>query len=754
MVPPMHPTTPVTPERSFTKRFTSVVDESPVALASTPTVVSHTPMSPNTRQRKSRLAAQVSSLVRDWNIAKEDQVDVLSLSLSHLGILERVRFQRKPSNAGRKLTPYSTRLAVWKFWHENSFPSTLTSRPAKLKVDHKRKIQSGLDFVDTVQITTQRKKAFYQSNWYILKDTVKSLYIKFLQAHPEHPILYGTFLSLKAFYVRSATSKDLEMCCCKKHLHARWSIQSLIDLTNKQKIELGPVTDYYSFFTFLTQDCGESETTYIPWDCVSDKKSLCAHVLKRWENLSQRISNESAVYESTTENADNFTTKMQHFVKISTTTKKGKIVEKLKAVSTNANMNFIIEFITALLPKMLHHRNHLKHYHSTVKEFREHFNTISIDIDFSENLSIPVKYEPQSMHWSHEQVTVHSGILKTPTTKSYHPYISNDTKHDHHFVQKCVKKMLSEVKEIPSNSCVLVESDNCKVQYRSACHFNGMQEIADEFDVDVIRAYGIAEHGRGEVDHVGGIAKTLVRKEVAKGEFFENASDIVLFLKEKLESQESPSYIVKEIDQNEVEIDRINARLKVFPTVIGSSSFQVIVFKPKAKYILAAPRICMCDLCRESYGSCNLFTEYYLQVHNLKQNTLRSKVPTEEEDIIISKEYILPGSVCAIAASESSIDTVWFVKVDSEEETSSEEVADDYGNVIIPGQIYFKAKFLEKVSAKKNSQKYKLMKRNTFVYKSCIVYPFVNYSLDGEFYVITDSDLCEVIAYVEKYGIL
>ena len=39
---------------------------------------------------------------------------------------------------------------------------------------------------------------------------------------------------------------------------------------------------------------------------------------------------------------------------------------------------------------------------------------------------------------------MHSGILKTSATKSYHPYLSNDRKHDHIFVHLATGEMLKE----------------------------------------------------------------------------------------------------------------------------------------------------------------------------------------------------------------------------------------------------------------------------------------------------------------------
>ena len=97
-----------------------------------------------------------------------------------------------------------------------------------------------------------------------------------------------------------------------------------------------------------------------------------------------------------------------------------------------------------------------------MKEFRALFNTVSLDLDFSENLQVPVKYEPQSLHWAREQLTVHSGILKCNGDKSYHAYLSNDKLHDQFFVDIVTREMLQEA-EIPTgdNTFIVMEMDNC-----------------------------------------------------------------------------------------------------------------------------------------------------------------------------------------------------------------------------------------------------------------------------------------------------
>ena len=78
-------------------------------------------------------------------------------------------------------------------------------------------------------------------------------------------------------------------------------------------------------------------------------------------------------------------------------------------------------------------------------------------------------------------------------------------------------------------------------------------------------------------------------------------------------------------------------------------------------------------------------------MQQLKETTLRSSLPSNDDVAEVDKEFILPGSVCAIAASEKSSDTVWFVRIESEE-TLQEATTDDYGHTIIPRQKFFKGR--------------------------------------------------------------
>lgn len=100
---------------------------------------------------------------------------------------------------------------------------------------------------------------------------------------------------------------------------------------------------------------------------------------------------------------------------------------------------------------------------------------------------------------------MYSGILKNSGEKGYHPYLSNDHKHDQVFVHLAIEEIIKE-SEIKPNMHIIIESGNCSQQNKSAPHFHHLQELANKYHTKIIRVYSVAGHGKGEVDHVGGLA--------------------------------------------------------------------------------------------------------------------------------------------------------------------------------------------------------------------------------------------------------
>ena len=145
------------------------------------------------------------------DLPEDEQVHILKQSLKRMKKLDKV-VCTKPTRRGRKQISFETRKSVWDFWHSQSQPSMLTSRPAKLRVSSKPKIQINLEFVDSTNVIKQRKAFFYESNWFIIQTTKFQLFQKYLEANPDKTVSWGTFLALQPFYVRPVTKKDLDVC--------------------------------------------------------------------------------------------------------------------------------------------------------------------------------------------------------------------------------------------------------------------------------------------------------------------------------------------------------------------------------------------------------------------------------------------------------------------------------------------------------------------------------------------------------------
>merc|ERR1711923_15451 len=209
----------------------------------------------------------------------------------------------------------------------------------------------------------------------MLHISYQELYKKFLNENESIKVSVGTFNALRPFHIRTQAEKDIEMCCCITHLHARWAIEGILESAKLQNIQL-PFSNYSNFFEWLYSNCLQNnETTYLHWECTPDNQNTCSDITDVWEATSNELVKCAS---------PEVVVKILSFEKID---------NRLKPILKSKSMKGIIDFMAALLPKIIHHRNHLRHYRNSITTFRENFNAVFIDIDFSENLSIPVHKE-------------------------------------------------------------------------------------------------------------------------------------------------------------------------------------------------------------------------------------------------------------------------------------------------------------------------------------------------------------------------
>jgi hypothetical protein len=143
--------------------------------------------------------------------------------------------------------------------------------------------------------------------------------------------------------------------------------------------------------------------------------------------------------------------------------------------------------------------------------------------------------------------------------------MSDDAVQDHVFVDIAINEMLSSCNV--NDKVIVTKSDNCAKDYKCAAHFDKLQRIEDSYNTTLIRIYGVPGHGKGEVDHVGGIAKVKVRREVAAGNLLQYSNEMVGFISEKFRDKINPTYMFKRIVQR----DHFKAtrRSKISGTVKG-----------------------------------------------------------------------------------------------------------------------------------------------------------------------------------------
>lgn len=100
----------------------------------------------------------------------------------------------------------------------------------------------------------------------------------------------------------------------------------------------------------------------------------------------------------------------------------------------------------------------LKLFRNVKGLFLELMQCAYIDVDFSEDLTTGIKWEPQSMHWCKHQITIHSAILKYTA--------SNSRIHDQVFVEQVLESIVAD-SNVPEGVSLVIESDNCSGQYKS-----------------------------------------------------------------------------------------------------------------------------------------------------------------------------------------------------------------------------------------------------------------------------------------------
>ena len=114
----------------------------------------------------------------------------------------------------------------------------------------------------------------------------------------------------------------------------------------------------------------------------------------------------------------------------------------------------------------------------------------------------------------------------------------------------------------------------------------------------------------------------------------------------------------------------------------------------------------------------------------------------------------LKGLSVAVVAAESSVDTVWLIKIASDSDMANDLIRDSYGLCILAGQDYFKGHFSEKDNMVKNGYIYKVKKKDlTLFFKESILYLFVRFYDTPKGLLLKYEDFVDILMYAQSKGI-
>ena len=459
------------------------------------------------------------------------------------------------------------------------------------------------------------------------------------------------------------------------------------------------MSSYHGFMKFLYNECVCDQHGLLVESCESGE---CGKWRKNWNDF-EVFAKETPANDTTTTPLqimppEEDTISIQRF-EYQQTNKYGK---KLAELNTPVNMEELLQYISSKLSDFIVHSSQRSRDYLFWKTWQ---NVITppltlMYMDFSENLSLPIQKEPQSLYWIRKQISILGEIIKYrdgsgEEIKFYSGHLSDDRDHDQVYVRKSLDQV---IEKHPINTALVIRSDNAN-HFKSAENFRDLQEISDQLGKMVIRVFGTASHGKGEIDSCGGHLKNPVRQAIANKVHIASDIEAADYLNAHYADKTCPFYDVSTLDTDGLQGERMKRLYIQYNTVKGTDSFHVLVFKPGSNTFLAANQICVCANCLDmAFEDCDSFQQYEPLVGQMSEKMTRSKTNVaDDEPVTTISGMVTKNSIFAIRA-ENTV-TNYFLLICEEEENEHDDpekpFVDDCGNVIHYGTKYLRGKYLE-----------------------------------------------------------
>nr|XP_053618254.1 uncharacterized protein LOC128679821 [Plodia interpunctella] len=361
----------------------------------------------------------------------------------------------------------------------------------------------------------------------ILLDTRKNLYISFRKENPDVKCHYSYFAKHKPFYVVPARIDGRETCMCKLHANITFMkfvlYKNKVIKTNDMNLIISQTVCDVNSITCMKGKCTECETKKLYYCNMIDQEKLVE--LVQWVRKADIIE------------------KNGKKIKIS------KNIKRTEQVTITILIKKFEENLTVFKSHVFNIRNQYKSYRQCITGLTE--TEIALHIDFSENYTCKYHEEIQSVHFSRNQVTLHTAVMYYLTSTSDKRItsfctVSSDLNHGPAAIWAHLHLVLDWVqKELPLIKTVHFFSDGPATQYKQKNNFYLLAtRFFEQYRFESLTwNFFESGHGKGAADGIGGSIKRLADNFVASGhditdafEFYEALKDrskIKVFLVEK-----------------------------------------------------------------------------------------------------------------------------------------------------------------------------------------------------------------------------
>ncbi|XP_037387359.1 uncharacterized protein LOC108412299 [Pygocentrus nattereri] len=217
--------------------------------------------------------------------------------------------------------------------------------------------------------------------------------------------------------------------------------------------------------------------------------------------------------------------------------------------------------VTQFQERLAHYRRHLfniRWQYGTYRQVRENLQETDalIHVDFSENYNCKYSQEIQSVHFggSHQQATLHTGVLYIKAEQPIIPFcsISPSRQHDPPAIWAHLSPILSQLRErCPGVTRLHFFSDRPATQYKQKANIYMLSTEPFKMDFKETSWHFVeASHGKGAPDGIGGSLKRTADSLVHHGTDIPDAESLFLQLKQKTSSVELFFVSPEDVEKN------------------------------------------------------------------------------------------------------------------------------------------------------------------------------------------------------------